>query len=173
MSEEKKEFTINKSKNYKKDRSIVPVLLGALLLTALILTPAFRYMNNVYQFNSFMDSLRTSFVNGQKFNGFNAEYGGKEFRLSSEEGSYIFTSLSLIGKGIKCDPEEPEETFFIDFGDDSSLIIGKTTTKGRFQNEVNAIYLEYTYPNGKKYHCKTDLTVFNYLLDPIIANHTS
>lgn len=172
MAEEKRTFTITKNKEYKKDRSLLPVLIGALILAVIILMPAFRYMNNVYQFNSFMDSLRTSFVNGQKFNGFQAECQGEEFTLTSNEGSYIFTSLSLIGKGIKCDIEEPEESFFMDFGDGTSLIIGKSTTTGRFRNEVKAVYLEYTYPNGKKYSCKTDMTEYHYLLDPIIANHT-
>ena len=172
MAEEKREFTITKEKEYKKDRSLLPVIIGVIILSIVILTPAFRYMNNTYQFNTFMDSLRTSFVNAQKFNGFTAEYKGEEFSLSSEEGSYIFASISFIGKAVKCDPEDPEEKFYMDFGDGTSLIIGKSTTKGRYQNEVKAVYLEYTYPNGKKYCCKTDLTEYHYLLDPIIANHT-
>ena len=172
MDNQERTFTVTKNKKYKKDRSLLPVLIGALILCIVILTPAYKYMSNVYQFNSFMDNLRESFINGQKFNGLNVTYDGNEFQIYEQEGTWIFSTFSLIGKGIKCDEEEIEKPFIIDFGDGSSLLLGESTTKGRYQNEVKAVYLEYTYANGKKYCCKTDQTEFHYLLDPVIKNHT-
>ena len=168
MSESKRTFTVNKNKSSKKDRSILPVLIVALLLSVAILTPAVRYAGNIYGFDSFMNDLRESFISAQKFNGFTATYKNKECQIDKDSGSAIFANLNLIGRGIKCKEEENQNPFILEFGDGSTMLLAESEMKGRFQNTVRALYVEYTYPTGKKYCYKTDQTSFNYLLESII-----
>ena len=172
---EEKTFTMTKNKNYKRDRSLLPVILGVIVFSIIVLTPAFRYMNHVYQFNSFMDDLHESFLNAENFKiyDFKGEYDGKTFAMDKAGGSRIFTELNLIGIGTRCEPEEMENPFFIDFGDGTTLLIGTSTMLNRHDRTVNCLYLEYTYANGKKYCYKTDQTEFHYLLDPVISYYTS
>lgn len=173
MSEDKKTFSINKNRKAKRDRSLLPVLVVLVLVSMIGLVPIFYYTSNTFQFNSFMTDFRDSFINAQKFNGFTASYDGKEAVIDNDYGSSIFAQFSFIGRGIRCAEETPEDPFSLDFGDGSSVIMAKSSMEGRFQNTVDALYVEYTYSNGKKYRFKTDETSFDYLLKPIIDSYFS
>ena len=171
---EERTFSIDKNRKSKRDRSLVPLIVGVIVFSIIVLTPAFKYMNHVYQFNSFMDDLHKSFLNAENFKiyEFKGEYGGQTFDMDKAGGSRIFTELNFIGIGTRCEPEEMEDPFFIDFGDGTTLLIGTSTMLNRHERTVKCLYLEYTYENGDKYCYKTDQTEFHYLLDPVIAYYT-
>ncbi|MBP3816085.1 MAG: hypothetical protein J6H21_04375 [Firmicutes bacterium] len=167
MAEERK-FTVNKSNNAKRDKSLLPVLVILIAVAMIGILPMVYYSQNTYKFNSFLDDARESFVNAQKFNGFTATYQNETRQIDNDSGSWIFTVLSMIGRGIGCDEEEAINPFVLDFGDGTTMLLSESEMKGRYQNTVGALYVEYTYSNGKKYCYKTDETSFNYLLESII-----
>ena len=172
-SNNKKEITITKRKKAKRDFSLWPVFLVLTILVVACAGPLTYYAYLNHEFNTFMRDLRDSFIQGQKFNGFTAEYDGKQAEIDGRSGSWIFTELNFVGFGKKCEIEEAEDPFILDFGDGSTLLLASSTTEGRNKRTVKALYVEYTYPNGKKYSYKTEETEFHYMLDPIINYYLS
>lgn len=165
-------ITVNKNNNKKpkKDRSLWPVILVLVILMTAAAFPVGKYLYYTYTFNAYMDDLRDSFLHAENFKiyEFTAEYQGKKYEMDKHAGSWIFTELNFIGLGTKCEKEDVDDPFLLDFGDGSSLLMGISELQRLGNRTVKCLYLEYTYPSGKKYCYKTDETEFHYLLDPVI-----
>ncbi len=163
-------FGINKSaRTARKDRSIWPMIAVAIIISAIAMGPIVRTILDNRDYKNYMEDYSAELFKGERFDAVEAEYEGDRFHLTPDQARQIFIRVTLAGQGIVCEPSEEDfpESALIDMGHGATVFFAETRMTLDRGEDVPAIYVEYTYADGKKYAYKTNGTVFYYIRQPL------
>lgn len=120
-NDESSEGTGNRLKS-KLGKSLVPVIIIALVLFVIAVSPIIYSLNFTAKFNNYKDRMQNSFLYGVKNDSITCEMDGTKYVLNDSVASMLHSAIigSGMGKVVKTMPDTKKE-IVIGFGDGSML----------------------------------------------------
>jgi len=120
-NDESSEGTGNRLKS-KLGKSLVPVIIIAVVLFVIAVSPIIYSLNFTAKFNNYKDRMQNSFLYGVKNDSITCEMDGTKYILNDSVASMLHSAIigSGMGKVVKTMPDTKKE-IVIGFGDGSML----------------------------------------------------